>query len=84
MVELRKLDQVISEYNEAMRIDPSPSGPDDNIGICLAMRENLDQGEFRNKIRRPVRAALFSAIDARCNRIHFRSSRCSSPIFACR
>ena len=42
LLEQRKLDQAISEYSEAIRLDPSVPSAHDNIGTCFAVKHNLD------------------------------------------
>lgn len=42
LLEQRKPDQAISEYSEAIRLDPSVPNAYNNIGICVAMKKNLD------------------------------------------
>ena len=42
LLEQRKPDQAISEYGEAIRLDPGVPNAYNSIGICLAMKKNLD------------------------------------------
>lgn len=42
LLEQRKPEQAIGEYNEAIRLDPGVPNAYNHIGICLAMKKNLD------------------------------------------
>lgn len=41
LLEQRKLDQAMREYNEAIRLDPGMSSTLTHIGICLTMKKSL-------------------------------------------
>ena len=52
LLDQRRLDEAIAEYNEALRVDPEMSSAHHNIGLCLSMKKNFDGAiaEFRQTL----------------------------------